>query len=61
MKKLLALFLLFLIQGCNNFNETLYLEVNKKCPIICNKKWTGLLRADPDVVKCMCDKEKRSK
>lgn len=58
MKKIL---ILLFLTGCfnkgNNINETIFINVNRDCPKICSN-WTGFLKAQIDVLKCVCDDSK---
>jgi hypothetical protein len=52
---LLTLFL----AGCLS-QESMYKQVQEECPRRCeirNSKWTGLLKAFPDLLMCVCDKD----
>jgi hypothetical protein len=51
------LLILILLVGCKSYNESLYIQVNKGCPKICenNKGWSEFLRSTPELLYCVCN------
>lgn len=51
------IFVALLLSGCYSGTEQLFLQVNNDCPKNCeskNGKWSGLLKAYPETLKCIC-------
>ena len=58
--KIVYFMLLIALSGCSVdlgnglTNESLFLQISKSCPKRCDGQWSGLLKAEPDILKCVC-------